>query len=212
MFQAGYGAGAAAGRGGARPPTAARVSRGLNWAPTDGACQGGAGSGDGAWSTPSLYSVDCSSELGVHRPSSLWENNPLTSQEWMELRDRLSDNCISCWVGNLPGTGPAPMAVMAMTRQAGLTAPGAPSSLHLEGPLSPGLVLTPNRTKQPHQDQSTSLKVRVPSLVVPSCLQWPDVVSGSFPVCLRRPFSVSFRELSYPALWSSPLRALLAKR
>ena len=39
MFQAGYGA--VAGRGGARPPTAARVSRGLNRAPTEGACQGG---------------------------------------------------------------------------------------------------------------------------------------------------------------------------
>ena len=138
MFQAGYGA--VAGRGGARPPTAARVSRGLNRAPTEGACQGGAGSGDGARSTPSLYSVDCSSELGVHRPSSHWENNPPTFQEWMELRDRLSDNCISCWVGNRPGAGPAPMAVMATTRQAGLTVPGAPSSLRLEGPLSPGLV------------------------------------------------------------------------
>lgn len=210
MFQAGYGAGAAAGRGGA----ASHRGSCLAWfelSADRGACQGGAGSGDGAWSTPSLYSVDCSSELGVHRPSSHWENN-LTSQQWMELRDRLSGNCISCWVGNLPGTGPAPMAVMAMTRQAGLTAPGPPSSLHLEGPLSPGLVLTPNRTKQLHQDQSTSLKVRVPSLVVLGCLQWPDVVLSSFPVYLRRPFSVSFREVSYPALWSSPLRALLAKR
>lgn len=94
---------------------------------------GGAGSGDAAWSAPSsLYTVlPVPPELGVHRSSSLWENNPLTCQEWMELRDRLSDDCVSCWVSNCRGAGPAPMAVMAMTRQAGLTALGAPSSLHL---------------------------------------------------------------------------------
>ena len=79
----------------------------------------------------SLHSVACSPELSVHRPSSLWESNPLTSQEWMELRDRLSDGCVSCWARNCRGAGPAPTAAMATTRQAGLTALGAPSSLRL---------------------------------------------------------------------------------
>ena len=197
-----------------------RVGRGLPLrlatrvvsAPTERACRAGRLGRCGMERAFSLHSVACSPELGVHRPSLLWENNPLTSQGWMELRDRLSDDCVSCWASNCRGAGPAPTAATATTRQAGLTALGAPLESPSRGLLGSGPVFRPGRTRPLHQDQSSPLKARVATLVVPSCLQWPDVVPGSLPPCFRRPFSVSFREVSYPALWSSPLRALLAKR